>query len=122
MLQEFPRAAITALIVWLRMRDGDNETSAGRAIAASPELRAINFYDPERISGRAVAAVLGARPDSIAWDAYLVYGPGVRWEAGPPAPDDWVHQLQGSRWTDPARHRTGEALLRALRAAVEAAA
>ena len=94
----------------------------GRAIAAFPDPQASHFYDAGRLSGRGVAAALGGHSGSIAWDAYLVYGPGVRWEESPPVPHDWVHQLQGSRWADPARYRTGAALVGALRAAVEAAA
>lgn len=33
---------------------------------------------------------------SIAWDVYLLYGPGRKWEAEvPPTPDFWMHQLPG---------------------------
>lgn len=122
-LQEMPTAAITALVVWLQMQEGDDEAAARRAVTLCPDSRASHFYDPGRLSGRAVAAALKARPGSIAWDAYLVYGPGARWDAAPPAPAplEWVHQLQGSRWADPARYRTGDSLLAALRAAVAAA-
>lgn len=104
------------------MQEGDDVAAARRAVTLCHDPRASHFYDSGRLSGRAVAAALGARPGSIAWDAYLVYRPGVRWEAIPPAPLEWVHQLRGSRWADPARYRTGDALVAALRAAVAAVA
>jgi len=28
-----------------------------------------------------------------AWDVYLIYGQGSRWEDEPPKPDFWMHQL-----------------------------
>jgi len=32
----------------------------------------------------------------IAWDVYLIYKPGIKWEAQqPPRPTFWMHQLQG---------------------------
>lgn len=32
-----------------------------------------------------------------AWDIYMIYKPGVRWEGvEPPAPDFWMHQLGSS--------------------------
>lgn len=32
-----------------------------------------------------------------AWDIYMIYGPGTRWEADlPPAPHFWMHQLPGA--------------------------
>ena len=32
-----------------------------------------------------------------AWDIYMIYGPGARWEGeGPPAPQFWMHQLPGA--------------------------
>ena len=50
--------------------------------------RVVNFLDPERRSGRWFAehpnacAALG----EIAWDAYYLYGPEVRWEDSLPEP------------------------------------
>ena len=33
----------------------------------------------------------------IAWDVYLVYKPGIKWETQqPPHPTFWMHQLEGA--------------------------
>jgi len=32
-------------------------------------------------------------PGSLAWDVYLIYPPGVKWEKEPPKPVYWQHQL-----------------------------
>ena len=33
------------------------------------------------------------RRHRVAWDIFLLYRAGVRWEEAPPAPDFWMHQL-----------------------------
>jgi hypothetical protein len=45
----------------------------------------------------------------MAWDVYLAYGRGVKWEGGaaPPKPSNWLHQKLGE---DPKR-RMDEASL-----------
>jgi hypothetical protein len=36
-----------------------------------------------------------------AWDVYLVYAPGVRWEGDtPPTPTFWMHQLTADTGAD----------------------
>ncbi len=119
-LQEVPGTAAGAFIVWLPMLTGDDKAAAHRVIATCPDPRAIHFYDPDRLAGRALAAALGGE-GKVAWDVYLIYGPGTRWEERPPIPADWAHQLGGSRWADPVRYRTGDDLVLTLRAAVDAA-
>lgn len=75
------------------------EGLAGAARSASRRLadaRAQHFLDPEWNLSKPYAALLpGLRlpPEEPAWDVYLVFESGVRWEAKPPVPTDWMHQL-----------------------------
>jgi len=50
----------------------------------------------------------------VAWDIYLFYERGSVWTGEPPVPVAWMHQLEGSRWADPAHFHSGEDLVREL--------
>ena len=66
--------------------------SASREVA---DPRTLHYWDGASASMRAVRATLSLSED--AWDIFLLYPPGVKWEgAHPPAPEFWMHQL-GSR-------------------------
>ncbi len=117
-LQAFPGAAITALIVWLPMLPEDTAAAAAAAADTDADPRARHFYDPQRISGKAIAAALGGG-GRVAWDTYLVYPPRARWDHRVPLPEAWMHQLEDSSWADAAHYRIGEALIGGLHAAVE---
>jgi hypothetical protein len=61
----------------------------------TPCLQSLPRPTPKRLSltMRAFQTVLGLGSD--AWDVYLLYGPGVRWDGDlPPRPDFWMHQLE----------------------------
>jgi len=48
--------------------------------------------------GKSVRDLFGKTLDlhDIAWDIYLIYKPGIKWEAEqPPRPTFWMHQLEG---------------------------
>jgi hypothetical protein len=57
--------------------------------------RVSHYWDPEGGSGLEFQETLNIEP--YAWDVWLMYEPGVRWEPGaaPPAPAFWQHQLPG---------------------------
>ena len=60
--------------------------------ASFTDLSVTHGWDGERRLGHMFAAALGL--SSIAWDVYLLYSPGVRWNLDvPPTPDFWMHQL-----------------------------
>jgi hypothetical protein len=101
-LEGHPQAGLHAAIVWISMMDSDVLEAA----------RVANFFDPEQISGKAVAGSLG-NPDEVAWDMYLFYKPGALWQDEPPAPLAWMHQLSDS-WADPARLHLDEDLANEL--------
>jgi hypothetical protein len=139
LLEAYPTADFRAAVVFIDMLDGDNAraaASAGRRIA---ERRVTAFHDPARRAGRLLARTLGWR-HHVAWDCYLFYPAGTRWDGPrmPPAPR-WFHQLRNrevweaersgptnTRWTHqipeqseapPHRFRTGGGLAVALREA-----
>lgn len=65
-----------------------------------PDRRARHYWDPDRVVGRAYQERLTAgdrvfRLESAAWDVWLLFDRDARWEAAPPPPAWWEHQLGG---------------------------
>lgn len=75
------------------MLSADNLDAALAQEALFQDERVAQYWDPERVLGRLVSQTLNlATP--IAWDIYLLYPPGARWEGDRlPVPDFWMHQL-----------------------------
>jgi len=70
-----------------------NEGHVAAATTTTRDPRILHYWDGQGVTLTAFRAPLGITTD--AWDVYLLYRPGVRWEgATPPAPDYWMHQLQ----------------------------
>jgi hypothetical protein len=106
-------------VVWIDMLDSDSEQAAALSADRLDEKRlAVHYHDPARAVGAAVAEALGGR-GQVAWDFYLFYPVGLRWEARPPVPEVAYHQLVGAAWAGLTRYRTGKRLVRALRSAVD---
>jgi hypothetical protein len=123
------------------MMKTDTSATACEAAARAADPKLTAFHDPHHFLGRAMARRLGWRYH-VAWDAYFVYRPGVRWtDQELPVPDGWAHQLQDrevweqtaeaefgtSAWTealpktseaDPAHFATGHDLLVMLTSAI----
>jgi|YelNatPaOPRAMG01_1025707.scaffolds.fasta_scaffold00450_21 hypothetical protein len=97
------------------MLPGDDFYSARRAAAPMIDERFQHFHDPNRRAGLTIARSL-AGIDKPAWDVYLFYGPRLLWEASPPAPTMWAHQLAASKWAEPKRYFYGAALRQELSA------
>ena len=56
--------------------------------------RVHHYWQPEKSLGKLVVETLNLKNTVIAWDIYLLYQPGTRWEGGAfPSPDFWMHQL-----------------------------
>ena len=91
--------------------------------AALPTIKILNdrriqhFYDPEKVSGKAIAMSLGWG-GRVAWDIYLFYSPGILWTDRPPKPNRWMHQMS-DEWAKNDHYRTGDALKRELSYSVE---
>lgn len=81
--------------------------------------RVLQFYDPDQLSGLAVAEILGATVGKVAWDVYLFFDGEAEWGERAPIPIEWVHQLLGDGWADSARLYRGDQLARKLRVTTE---
>ena len=113
LLQADPPADIHVALAWIHMLPLDNAITAGCLARTIRDPRVHHFDDPQKRAGAAVATSLGAT-GKVAWDIYLFYPPGSRWQNGLPAPAAWAHQLQGSSWADPLHYNHGEDLVRQL--------
>jgi len=111
-IHKFPNADIGISIVWINKLSGDSEQTAQKAAAWFTDHRVAHFYDPNKISGNAIANRLGWT-GNVAWDIYLFYKSGVEWAQAPPRPIYWMHQLKDS-WADKTHFRTGSGLVNEL--------
>jgi hypothetical protein len=92
---------LKGFIGWLPMLGTDDAVAASRQAAQFRDPRITEAWDGDRKAGLLFAHRLGL--EGIAWDVYLVYGRGVRWENDeqPPMPGIWMHQLRASTGADP---------------------
>ena len=72
---------LRAHVVWVP-KLGGSEPSVAPAAGRMPGERATHYWDPDGWFMSAYRPVLGLPGD--AWDVYLVYGPGARWEGSFP--------------------------------------
>jgi hypothetical protein len=108
----FPKSDMTIAVVWTNALPFDGDKAARKTAAIiSDDQRVRHFYDPDNQVGKAVARSL--RWDDPAWDIYLFYDKGVRWQGSAPPPVAFAHQL-GSHMDDGHFH-CGEDLTHVLR-------
>jgi hypothetical protein len=94
-LKKFPSPKLQAIMVWEPMRDGDSPVAATRQASTIRDARITQGWNENKNVGRLFGETLDLH--DIAWDVYLVYQPGIKWEAQqPPSPTFWMHQLQGA--------------------------
>jgi hypothetical protein len=78
-------------IVWVPKLDG-HENNVPEATHTVADPRAGHYWDADGYLVHAYDRSLRLGQD--AWDIYLLYGPGTRWDdADPPAPAYWMNQL-----------------------------
>jgi len=93
-LKKFPSPKVKAILVWEPMRDGDDATSATQQAETVQDIRISQGWDGGQNLGKVFGQTLALH--QIAWDVYLVYKPGIKWEGPqPPRPTFWMHQLEG---------------------------
>ena len=88
-----PTEQLKAYAVWEPILRTDNLRGALKATSILSDSRVRHYW----VDGQAVAKMfqpaLGLR-NEVAWDVYLVYPPGVEWNASrPPKPAYYMHQL-----------------------------
>ena len=94
------------------MLPGDSETTAREKAVRFNNPRVHQFWDPNQLSGKAIAEALGYK-GRVAWDIYLFYEPGSEWTVHPPEPAGWMHQISQG-WVDRGHFYTGQDLRRKL--------
>lgn len=88
---------LAGFVVWLPMKPKD---SAEAAWLESEKLKderiRVRGWDGNREIGKLFAMPL--KLSHTAWDVYLVYAAGTKWEGNePPTPSYWMHQLQAQK-------------------------
>jgi hypothetical protein len=84
---------LSGYVVWVPVLGG-KETDVAEATKTATDTRVRHFWDGDGRLVKELVPVLGL-PDR-AWDVYLVYDSGARWDATtPPSPAFWMHQLRG---------------------------
>ena len=113
----YPADQVSAITVWIPMLQSDNEDAARSSATIFPPDRATQFYDSRQAVGwaysgktfqgfidRAIKSLPPEHPlaehlrdryerERPQWDLYMLYAPGVRWEASiesPPVPTHWI--------------------------------
>ena len=72
----------------------DNAEAGKQAESLLPDPRVIHYWDSDSSIGKLYGRQLTLpRGRQLAWDIYLVFAPGIRWEDEPPTPTGWMHQL-----------------------------
>ena len=94
LFKKYDSDKLRGLVVWLPMKPADNAQAAWTESEKLQDERIIvRGWDGKRSIANLFSKPLKLR--KTAWDVYLVYAPGVRWEGTePPAPNFWMHQLQ----------------------------
>jgi hypothetical protein len=85
-----PRLAL--FVVWGPMLHKEKEEDARAASAFLPDRRALHYWTGTQTLAEAFEQPTGLAPSHTpAWDTYLVYAPGIRWQATPPEPTYLMH-------------------------------
>src|SRR6266511_211518 len=78
-----------------RITRNAGETNVDQATHTVADPRASHYWDTDGYLVHAYDQTLHLGED--AWDVYLIYPPGVRWDGPqPPAPAYWMTQLSGT--------------------------
>jgi hypothetical protein len=90
--EEIGTEGLRGFEIWLPMMKDDDIEEAHRVSETFRDLRVSHAWDPDRIAGDLVARALDLT--STAWDIYLLYGRGIRWDREDlPQPSFWMAQL-----------------------------
>jgi hypothetical protein len=93
-LKKFSSPELQAILVWEPMRSDDSPTVATEQAEKVHDARIWQGWNGNKDVGNLFGKTLELH--ATAWDVYLLYKPGIKWEGRePPAPTFWMHQLQG---------------------------
>jgi hypothetical protein len=100
-LRRHPDNDVRVFVLWVLALSGDSADAA--AVVAGDRFgvdsRAHHYWEED--GGWSLASAFRPAiglgpidPEQIAWDVYLLYRPGIRWDSTPPTPTDWAHNLR----------------------------
>jgi mercuric ion transport protein len=105
---------ISVIIVWTNMLNSDGENTAFHAASMFDRKNITQFFDKENIFGDAAAKAVNPKGEQ-AWDIYMYFDKGAKWENNLPRPFEYVHQLGPSTsWADPTKYFCGSNLTKRL--------
>ncbi len=94
MLNQIKDSDLQVYAVWVPSLPADKEEKVPFATTKLSDERVSHFWDGEGKLKEAYQSV--TKIDKPAWDVYYVYGRSAEWKGElPPAPDYWMHQLNG---------------------------
>jgi hypothetical protein len=108
-------------LVWTRGEPEDTYDKARRRAALACDERISQYWDGDDLLGAAVATRLRS-PGLIAWDIYLSFPAGLRWDDELPMPAAWVHQMGDEPWINDEHHAEPADLADGLQRVLDAAA
>jgi hypothetical protein len=93
-MKEIPDGRLRLFVIWepILPKDGVDALEDSSAMVQD-EWRALQFWDPNAETGKRVKKLFDLKIANPAWDVYLLYPPGVKWDAETPTPAYWMHQL-----------------------------
>src|SRR5258708_7925003 len=86
--------SVRVLIAWVPILSADKDAPSTDTLRLVPDKRAVHYWDANGVLPRVFQKTLGISPRP-AWDVYLIYPAGMKWETEPPKPVYWQHQLGG---------------------------
>lgn len=89
-LEEVADPRLRAYVVWGPMLDKETEADARIATGFIQDPRLTHFWTDSDGVAVLFKAPLGLS-DGDAWDTYLLFSPGVRWDEGVPRPSSFMH-------------------------------
>ena len=116
-VKQIPDDRLAVYVVWGPMLGEENEADARQATRHLPDPRVANFWTPTHALATALEQPLGLHGER-AWDTFLLYAPGRRWEDAPPAPDYFMHV---NKPLPPERRLNGDTLAEQVRKLLAAA-
>ncbi|MGC1107783.1 MAG: hypothetical protein WA876_14735 [Candidatus Acidiferrales bacterium] len=94
-LKKFSSPELQAVLVWEPMRSDDSPAAATQQAEKVQDTRIWQGWNGNRNLGNLFERTLNLH--ETAWDVYLLYKPGIKWEGqDPPDPTFWMHQLTGA--------------------------
>ena len=81
-------------VVWEPILRTDSEAAARVSSGFLRDDRVVHYWASSRAVGERFQGAIGLEGEP-AWDVYLIYDRGVRWDDRPPEPAAFMHQLGG---------------------------